>query len=61
MTFPYDLNTTSIACTALGIFPQEMKDDIIDQILSIKTAEGLAPTYFDSTRPRIGMWLSEYP
>ncbi|TBU42974.1 HAD-like domain-containing protein [Dichomitus squalens] len=53
VTFPHDLNTTSIACTALGVFPQQMKDDIVDEILSIKTSEGLAPTYFDSTRPRI--------
>ncbi|PIL29251.1 hypothetical protein GSI_09300 [Ganoderma sinense ZZ0214-1] len=51
--FPDDLNTTSTACMTLGAFSQEVKDDIIDEILSIKTREGLIPTYFDSTRPRI--------
>ncbi|KAI1792346.1 HAD-like domain-containing protein [Ganoderma leucocontextum] len=53
VTFPNDLNTTSTACMALGAFRQEVKDDIIDEILSIKTREGLVPTYFDTTRPRI--------
>ena len=35
-------------------FSQEVKNDIMDEILTLKNRDGIIQTYFDVTRPRIG-------
>ncbi|TBU29645.1 HAD-like protein [Dichomitus squalens] len=51
--FPHDLDTTSIACTVLDHFGPQVKDDIMNEILSLRNEDGLVQTYFDKTRPRV--------
>ncbi|TBU22525.1 HAD-like protein [Dichomitus squalens] len=51
--FPNDMDTTSIACTVLDHFTTEVKNDIMDEILSFRNRDGIVQTYFDRARPRI--------
>lgn len=53
-SFPSDLDTTSIACMVSDHFSAEVKNDIMDEILTLKNQDGIIQTYFDVTRPRIG-------
>ncbi|KAG8217264.1 HAD-like protein [Butyriboletus roseoflavus] len=53
-TFPCDLDTTSVACTVSDHFSPEVKNDIMNEILTFKNMDGIIQTYFDATRPRIG-------
>ena len=58
--FPDDMDTTSIACTILDHFTTEVKHDIMDEILSFRNQDGIIQTYFDKSRPRIGLYYSPY-
>ena len=53
---PDDLDTTSIACTVLKDIAEDVKSDIMDEILGLKTRDGLVSVYFDHTRPRFGAY-----
>lgn len=52
--YPCDLDTTSIACTVSDHFSPEVKNDIMNEILTLRSKDGIVQTYFDVTRPRIG-------
>ncbi|KAG9309523.1 HAD-like protein [Chiua virens] len=52
-SFPCDLDTTSIACSVSDHFLPEVKNEIINEILTFKNKDGIIQTYFDVSRPRI--------
>ena len=52
--FPDDFDTTSIACTVLDHYSERTKNEIMDEMLTLRNRDGIVQTYFDSTRPRIG-------
>ena len=52
--FPYDLDTTSIALTVAPHFTDEIKHNVMDEIVNLKNKDDIVQTYFDITRPRIG-------
>ncbi|RAK81491.1 HAD family hydrolase [Aspergillus fijiensis CBS 313.89] len=51
-TFPNDLDTTSIALSVLPIH-KDVAADVMDEILLLLDNDGIVPTYFDPTRPRV--------
>jgi hypothetical protein len=56
--FPCDLDTTSIALTIAPHFTNEVKQDVMNEIVKMKNNDDLVQTYFDTTRPRIGELVS---
>ncbi|KAI0774629.1 hypothetical protein BD413DRAFT_472576 [Trametes elegans] len=52
--FPPDVDTTSIACTVLRhSYPRAVKNDVMDEMLTLRNEDGIVLTYFDTSRPRI--------
>ena len=52
--YPNDMDTTSLACTILDYFTAEVKNEIMDEMLSYKTGDGIMQLYFSDDRPRVG-------
>ncbi|KAJ6525426.1 HAD-like protein [Mycena vulgaris] len=52
-SFPFDLDTTSIASTISPHLDQVTKHSIMDEILTYRNKDNIVSTYFDVTRPRI--------
>lgn len=60
--YPADIDTTSIACTAMGDrFSEDMKKDIMDDILALRNEDGITLMYYDPSRPRIGRHCTSLP
>lgn len=56
--FPCDLDTTSIAMTVAGAeVEEEMKNSVMDEMLTYKNKDDIIQTYFDVSRPRIGIFF----
>ncbi|EIW61159.1 uncharacterized protein TRAVEDRAFT_117288 [Trametes versicolor FP-101664 SS1] len=52
--YPADIDTTSIACTVMSDrFSEDMKKDIMDDILALRNEDGITLMYYDPSRPRI--------
>ncbi|KAL5366591.1 HAD-like domain-containing protein [Aspergillus floccosus] len=51
-TFPDDLDTTSLALSIVPPAP-EVASSVMDEIVSRLNKDGIVPTYFDDTRPRV--------
>jgi HAD superfamily hydrolase (TIGR01509 family) len=51
--FPFDADTTSIGLTIAPHVSAATKHRVMDQILSLRSSDGLLQVYFDPTRPRI--------
>ncbi|EIW61160.1 uncharacterized protein TRAVEDRAFT_43985 [Trametes versicolor FP-101664 SS1] len=52
--FPPDVDTTSLAFTAMyNNYSDDQKSCAMDEILTLRNADGIILTYFDLTRPRI--------
>ncbi|KAF9894654.1 hypothetical protein FE257_006542 [Aspergillus nanangensis] len=51
-TFPDDLDTTSLALSIVPPAP-EIISSVMDEIVSRLNKDGIVPTYFDDTRPRV--------
>ncbi|KAL2788258.1 HAD-like domain-containing protein [Aspergillus keveii] len=51
-TFPDDLDTTSLALSIVPTSP-DIVNSVIDEIISRRDKDGIVPTYFDNTRPRV--------
>ncbi|KAH0830332.1 HAD-like protein [Lanmaoa asiatica] len=58
-SYPCDLDTTSIACTVSSHLSYQVKNDIMNEMLTFKNEDGIIQTYFDITRPRIDPILRE--
>lgn len=53
--YPDDVDTTSFACTVRGeCYSQDMKNTIMDDILTNRNEDNKTLMYFDPSRPRIG-------
>ena len=52
--YPCDLDTMSIACIVSDHFSPEAKNDIMNEIFTLKNSDGIIQTYFDVLHPRIG-------
>ncbi|KAI0650967.1 hypothetical protein C8Q79DRAFT_924097 [Trametes meyenii] len=51
--FPADVDTTSIAHSILGPkYSSDIRDRLMDEILTLRSEDGIVLTYFDRTRPR---------
>ena len=54
VTFPCDLDTTSIGLTITKHVDHETKMSVMDEMLSYVNKDGIIQAYFDHSRPRIG-------
>ncbi|KAF8526546.1 HAD-like protein [Hysterangium stoloniferum] len=50
-----DLDCTAIGLTVYTHLNLETKNSVMDEIISLRTADGLVPVYFTKTRPRIDL------
>ncbi|KAI0677773.1 hypothetical protein C8Q78DRAFT_1066219 [Trametes maxima] len=51
--FPADVDTTSIAHSVLGSkYSSDVREALMDEILTLRSEDGIVLTYFDRTRPR---------
>ena len=53
--FPNDMDTTSIGLTVTNHVDEATKHSVMDEMLTYKNKDGIIQTYFDRTRPRIGI------
>lgn len=59
--FPPDVDTTSLAFTAMSSrYSDDLKSGAMDEILTLRNADGITLTYFDPTRPRIGARIAQW-
>ncbi|THU99223.1 HAD-like protein [Dendrothele bispora CBS 962.96] len=52
-TFPDDLDTTSIGLTIAPYIKDDIRHQVMDEMLNYVNDDGIIQTYFDHTRPRI--------
>ncbi|KZT51480.1 HAD-like protein [Calocera cornea HHB12733] len=51
--FPYDMDTTSIGLSICPHIKPEMRQDVLNEMLTYLNQDGIIQTYFDRKRPRI--------
>lgn len=58
--YPDDADTTALACMVSDHLSRDVKNDIMDEILTLRNKDGIIQTYFDVTRPRFGTFFRKY-